>query len=78
MARLMSVAWSLAVEDDERAVEAQGREIIGLDAQHARANGMKGADHHLLRFVDAHQLLQPLAHLFRGLIGEGDGQDVPG
>ena len=66
------------IQDHERPVKPQWCEIVGLDAQHARANGMKGADHHLFGLVDAHQLFQPLAHLPGRLIGEGDRQDTPG
>ena len=46
-------------------------------AQHAHAHGVEGADPHAARTV-GQQGVQALAHLRGGLVGEGDGQDLPG
>ena len=45
-------------------------------AQDAHAHGVERADPHAARA--GHQLGKALAHLCRGLVGEGDGQDLPG
>ena len=50
---------------------------LGLAAQDARAGGVERADGQRLRRVVAEHLVQPGAHLAGGLVGEGDGEDVP-
>ena len=45
-------------------------------AQHAHAQRVEGADHQVLGGTRADQRLGALAHLGRGLVGEGDGGDV--
>jgi hypothetical protein len=45
-------------------------------AQHLGADGVEGAEPgHALDRV-AHHAADPLAHLARGLVGEGDGEDL--
>ncbi len=66
------------IKDTERSIQSYWSEIVGFYAQDTGADGMKGANHHLFRLVDAYQLLQALAHLLRRFIGKGDSQDVIG
>ena len=46
--------------------------------QHAHAERMEGADRELRRGAAADQRARPLAHLGRGLVGEGDRRDLRG
>ena len=62
----------LLVVDREAARVA---EPLRVGAEHARAGGVEGHHPHRPRAV-AHQHLHPLAHLLRGLVGEGDRQDL--
>ena len=60
------------VVDRELAREA---ELVGVGAQHPRAGGVEG--HHPHRARDAaDEQLDALAHLGRGLVGEGDREDL--
>ena len=60
------------------------REVLGVaqalpvDAEHAHAHGVERADPHAARAQTAHEPVEALAHLAGGLVGEGDGEDVPG
>ena len=51
-------------------------EQSGVAAQDAGTDAVKGA--HPLRGFAAHEFLGALAHLFGGLVGEGQGHDLPG
>jgi len=52
-------------------------QVRGLAAQDARAGGVKGANGQLgCAFAD--QAVKARDHLLRGLVGEGDGEDVEG
>ena len=62
------------IVDGERRVVT---EMAGFPAQDAGAGGMKGGDPHVLG-RPAHQPGHPLRHLPRRLVGEGDGQHLPG
>src|SRR5258707_14823493 len=59
-------------------MESQGCKIVSFNAQHASADSMEGANGHLFGLIDAYQLFKALAHLFGGLICEGDRQYAPG
>ena len=50
---------------------------FGLPAQDARAGGVEGRDPHRGRHR-ADQVDHPALHLGRGLVGEGDGEDLVG
>ena len=65
----------VGVEDGEIRFEAGE---LGMPAQHARADGVERAQP--LHAFDhaADQRADALLHLARGLVGEGDGQDLPG
>ena len=52
-------------------------EVAGLPAQDADAGGMKGGHPHVPG-RPAYQPLHPLGHLPRRLVGESDGQHLPG
>ncbi len=65
----------VVVIDDEIAIQAQVAPL-DLAPQHPRADGVERAHRHIAR-RRADQLLQALFHLGGGLVGEGDGQDVP-
>jgi hypothetical protein len=60
------------VVDGERLREA---ELLGLAAQDADARGVERRDPHALRRL-TDDPLDALAHLARGLVGEGDRQDL--
>ena len=62
------------VVDREAACVAQP---VGVGAHDARAGRVKGHHPHRLR-PRAHQLLDAVAHLGGGLVGEGDGEDLAG
>ena len=49
---------------------------LGILAQHAHAHGVEGTDPHASRAL-GQDGGQTLAHLGRGFVGEGDGQDLP-
>ena len=66
-------AGVVVIVDGEVGAVAQKLRIL---AQDAHAHGMKRANPHATRA--GHQLGKALAHLCRGLVGEGDGQDLPG
>ncbi len=61
------------VVDRERRGEA---ELLRLAAQDADARAVEGHDPHGVG-ARAHQLLDALLHLARGLVGEGDREDLP-
>jgi len=65
----------VGVEDGEIRFEAGE---LGVTAQHARADGVERAQP--LHAFDhaADQRADALLHLARGLVGEGDGQQLPG
>ena len=71
-ARLHQPQRVLLVIDREAAGVA---ELVGVGAQHAGAGGVEGHHPHRAGAVP-HELLHPLAHLLRGLVGEGDGEDL--
>jgi hypothetical protein len=50
---------------------------VGVGAQHAGTRGVEGHDPHGAD-GPADEELDPLAHLVRGLVGEGDRQDLVG
>ena len=52
-------------------------EPLGVDAQHPRAGGVEGGHPHRPHRA-ADQVADPLAHLGRRLVGEGDREDLPG
>ena len=54
---------------------ARVAEPLGVGAQHPRAGRVEGGHPHRPRGAPD-QLLDPLAHLRRGLVGEGDRQDL--
>ena len=61
-------------------VDGEGRAVAEADrvrAEHAQAGRVEGGDPHPLG-PGAHQLDDPPAHLVGRLVGEGDGQDLPG
>ncbi len=62
------------VVDGEAAREPQ---VVDLPAQDAHAGGVEGGDPQGPG-VGPEELLHPLAHLARGLVGEGHGEDVLG
>ena len=64
----------IVIVDGEVALVAQKLAVL---AQHPHAHGVEGAYPHAARAVGK-DLAQTLAHLGRGLVGEGDGQDLPG
>jgi hypothetical protein len=51
--------------------------LIGLLAHHRRAEAVEGAEHQRVRGL-AHHLVQALAHLVGGLVGEAQGDDALG
>ena len=51
---------------------------VGVLAQDAHAHGMEGADPHAARATAGQQGAQALAHLGSSLVGERNGQDLPG
>ena len=67
----------VSIENNKGSIESQGGEMVRLDAQYTGADSMKGANGHLFRLIDPHQLFQPLAHLFSCLICKCDSQDAP-
>ncbi len=71
---LQDAGHVVAVQDAELGLEAQHRAVL---AHHAHAQGVKGADQHLLG-APADQPLGALAHLGGGLVGERDGGDALG
>ena len=62
----------LLVVDREAAGVA---ELVGVGAEHPRAGRVEGHHPHRPGAI-ADKLLDPLAHLLRGLVREGDGQDL--
>ncbi len=60
----------IGVEDREARLEP---DRLGVPAQNARGDRMKGAEPHALGGAADHRF-QPLAHLARRLVGEGDGE----
>ena len=50
-------------------------ELVAVRAEHAGAGGVEGHDPHRLD-PRSDQLRDPLAHLLRGLVGEGDREDL--
>ncbi len=60
----------VGVQDREARLEP---DRLGVAAQNARSDCMKGAEPHAFGSVADHPF-QPLAHLARGLVGEGDGE----
>ena len=52
-------------------------EPLGVDAQHPRAGGVEGRHPHRPHRA-ADQLADPLAHLGRRFVGEGDREDLAG
>ena len=64
----------VVVVDRERLGEPGARRLA---AEEARAEGVEGLDPQLVR-RGAEQRGEPLAHLARRLVREGDGEDVPG
>ena len=54
---------------------ARVAEPVGVGAQHAGAGGVEGHDPHRAGGA-ADEQLDALAHLLRGLVGEGDGEDL--
>ena len=63
----------VGVEDAELRLQPQLRPLL---AQEAHAQRVEGGDHQLAGRLGAHQFLGALAHLLRGLVGEGDGGDL--
>ena len=61
----------VGIQNAELGLQAQRSAIL---AQHAHAQGMEGADQHLLG-RRPHQFARALAHFGGGLVGEGDGGD---
>ena len=74
MQRLHEPQRVLLVVDREAAGVA---ELLGLGAQDPGARRVEGHHPHRAGAV-AYQLLHPLAHLLRGLVGEGDCEDLTG
>ena len=73
---------TLAQEDDLLRLRehAELRVEAGLErglAQHAIAEGVEGQDRRL-RVAVGDELIHPLGHLGRGLLGEGEGEDLLG
>mgnify|MGYP001628042608 CR=1 FL=1 len=64
----------LVVVDGEVALHA---DLVGVATQQPRAGRVEGADPEIARPA-ADEVAEPLPHLLGGLVGEGDGQDVPG
>ena len=62
------------VVDRERARHA---DLLAVDAQDARANGVKGAKCYVTSEVISDQREDAVTHLARGLIGERHGEDAP-
>ena len=60
----------IGVEDREARLEP---DRLGVPAQNARGDRMKGAEPHAFGGAADHRF-QPLAHLARRLVGEGDGE----
>ena len=63
----------VVVIDGERACVAQ---LFDVPPEDAGAHGMKGADPYLVSAL-AHQGAHALTHLFGGLVGKGDRQNMP-
>ena len=63
------------IEDDEVGIE---RQVFGLAAQQAGADGMEGAQPETLRGQFAEHAPHAVVHLAGGLVGEGDRQHLPG
>ena len=61
----------------DREVGVQPGQQRGLVTQDPHAGGMEGRHPHIAG-PGADQLRHPFAHLGGGLVGEGDGQDLPG
>ena len=61
----------------DREVGVQPRHEVSVAAQDAHAHGVEGGDPHPLG-GGANEVGDTLAHLRRGLIGEGDREDLPG
>ena len=64
----------VGVEDGEIGLQP---DQLGMAAQHARADGMEGAEPQPVGGA-ADLAADPLPHLARRLVGEGDGQDLAG
>jgi hypothetical protein len=64
----------LTIDDGEARAQA---DPLGVQAQHARRERMKGAEPPALD-RPAQQAGDPVAHLLRRLVGESDGQDLTG
>ena len=64
----------IGVEDREARLEP---DRLGVPAQDARGDRMKGAEPHAFGGAADHRF-QPLAHLARRLVGEGDGEQFRG
>ena len=64
----------VGVVDREGRLEVQ---VLGLGAQHPHAHRVERRDPHRLR-PRPDQRRDALLHLARGLVGEGDGEDLPG
>ena len=71
---LVQALQIVGIVDREALGEA---EPLGVGAQDAPAHGVEGGHPHAAG-PPAHQLPQTLAHLGSGLVGEGDGEDLPG
>ena len=65
----------VAVQNREPGLEPHGGPVF---AQDAHAQAVEGADCQVFGGAPAHQALGPLAHLLRGLVGEGDRRDLLG
>ena len=64
----------IGIEDGE--VRPQP-DALGMAAEHPHAEGVEGAEPEPLRRAAEHGR-DPLAHLARRLVGEGDGEHLPG
>ena len=63
----------VGVEDGEVGLKA---DELGVAAQHARGDGVEGAEPRHALDRAAGQAADALAHFARGLVGEGDGEDL--
>ena len=65
----------VGVEDGEIGLQPHQ---FGMTAQHLGRDGMEGAEPRHPLHCGTNHLADPLAHFARGLVGEGDGQDLRG
>jgi hypothetical protein len=84
---VVAEVFDAALDDARRVVlvvDGEGARVPGLQlldvaAEHTDAKAVEGRDERrALKALVAQELPDALAHLLRGLVGEGDGEDVVG